>query len=163
MTSLATMAGVLALLGSLLIAGVFFAFSNFIMGALGRLESANGMAAMQSINVVVLNPAFLGIFAGTAVVSLFAAGLAVAAWGVAPALWFIAGAVSYCLGTFFLTGVGNVPLNNRLAAAATTDPEAGGLWQHYLDRWTRLNTIRTLASTAAAVAFLTGLLTAAGG
>ena len=47
---------VIALLGSALIAGIFFAFSSFVMKALARVPSAEGIAAMQSINVVVLNP-----------------------------------------------------------------------------------------------------------
>lgn len=162
MNSLTMIAGILALLGSAVIAGVFFAFSNFIMGALERLDAGQGMAAMQSINVVVLNPLFLGIFSGTAVVSLVAAGLAVATWGVARAGWFIAAALLYCLGTFVLTGVGNVPLNNQLEAMPVSDPEASGLWQRYLDRWPRLNTIRTIASMAAAIALLTGMLSAGG-
>jgi len=46
----------LSALGSGLIAGAFFAFSTFVMGALGRLPAAHGIAAMQSINVVVINP-----------------------------------------------------------------------------------------------------------
>ncbi len=158
MSSLALLAGAVALMGSALIAGVFFAFSNFIMGALGRLDAGAGMAAMQSINVVVLNPVFLGLFSGTAVVSIIAAGLAAAAWGVGPALWFVLGAVLYCLGTFVLTGVGNVPLNNQLAA--TSDPASGRLWQLYQHRWTRLNTIRTIAAAAASAAFVTGILSA---
>ena len=45
---------------------MFFAFSTFVMGALGRLPAAHGIAAMQSINVVVINPLFLGVFIGTA-------------------------------------------------------------------------------------------------
>lgn len=158
MSSLTIITGILALLGSAIIAGVFFAFSNFIMGALERLDAGHGMAAMQSINVVVLNPFFLGVFSGTAVVSLVAAGLAVAAFGLVNALWFVVGALLYCLGTFVLTGAGNVPLNNRLAAASTSDPGAAGLWQDYLDRWTWLNTIRTVASTAAALLFGLGLI-----
>ncbi len=43
-------------LGSALVAGVFFAFSTFVMKALGRLQPEQGIAAMQSINVTVLNP-----------------------------------------------------------------------------------------------------------
>jgi uncharacterized membrane protein len=31
-----------------------------------RLPAREGIAAMQSINVVVINPAFLGVFLGTA-------------------------------------------------------------------------------------------------
>ena len=35
-----------------LVAGIFFAFSTFIMRALGRLRPAEGVAAMQAINVI---------------------------------------------------------------------------------------------------------------
>ncbi|MFN2411780.1 MAG: hypothetical protein ABR535_01815 [Pyrinomonadaceae bacterium] len=56
----------LAALGRGLIAGVFFAFSVAIMGALGRRPANEGMAAMQSINIEILNTIFLGAFMGTA-------------------------------------------------------------------------------------------------
>jgi uncharacterized membrane protein len=42
-------------LGCGLIGGVFFAFPSFVMNALARLPAAQGIAAMQSINVVVIN------------------------------------------------------------------------------------------------------------
>jgi uncharacterized membrane protein len=45
-----------AALGCGLMAGVFFAFSAFVMKALARLPLAQGIAAMQSINVAVINP-----------------------------------------------------------------------------------------------------------
>jgi hypothetical protein len=44
---------VLAALGSGLVAGIFFAFSAFLMTALSRLPPLQGIAAMQSINVAV--------------------------------------------------------------------------------------------------------------
>src|SRR5207247_3508326 len=53
-----------AALGSGLVAGIFFAFSNFVMRALARIP--HGIAAMQSINVVVLNGWFFAVFFGTA-------------------------------------------------------------------------------------------------
>jgi len=59
-----------AALGSGLIAGVFFAFSTFVMPALARLAPAQGVAAMQAINVAVLNRWFLGVFVGTAAACL---------------------------------------------------------------------------------------------
>jgi uncharacterized membrane protein len=154
----ATLTVVLALLGSALIGGVFFAFSSFVMTALGRLPSSEGMAAMQSINVVVLNRSFLGAFMGTALVSLLAAVLAGVAWN-APAAWFvIAGALSYLVGTFLVTGIGNVPLNERLAEASNDDPDAMPVWDDYLDRWTRLNTVRTVAAMVASVLLIAGLM-----
>ncbi len=58
-----------AALGSGLIAGTFFVFSAAIMTALGRLPPQEGIRAMQSINRVILNPIFLGVFLGTGVLS----------------------------------------------------------------------------------------------
>ena len=158
MNAVTTASVVIALLGSALIGGVFFAFSSFVMKALARLPSHEGIAAMQSINVVVLNPSFLGAFLGTALISVLVAGLAVKGWGMPSAPFFLAGALSYVVGTFLVTGLGNVPLNNQLAAVSAVDPEAVAVWDHYLARWTLLNTIRTAAAAAAALAFTIGLL-----
>ncbi len=81
MDKLIPFVGTTALLGSALVGGIFFAFSSFVMKALAGVPSAEGIGAMQSINVVVLNPSFLGAFMGTAVLSLVAGGLALAGWG----------------------------------------------------------------------------------
>jgi len=106
----------MALLGSALVGGIFFAFSSFVMKALARVPSAEGIGAMQSINVVVLNPGFLGAFFGTAVLSLGAAGLAVASWGRPSAPYFLGGTIFYLVGTLLATVLGNVPLNDQLVA-----------------------------------------------
>lgn len=158
MNDLTLLAVALAILGSAVIGGVFFAFSSFIMKALARLPNAEGVAAMQSVNVAVLNVTFLGAFVGTAAISLLIAGLAVAAWGTPSAAWYLAGAVSYLVGTFLVTGLGNVPLNNRLAGVSAEDPDAVELWEHYLNKWTRLNTVRTVAALAAMLFFVMGLM-----
>ncbi len=157
MSALTTIAVVTALLGSALIAGVFFAFSSFVMKALAALPSSEGIAAMQSVNIVVLNPSFLGAFMGTAVMSALVAVLAILGWGAPGAPWLLAGGLSYIAGTFLVTGLGNVPLNNELAAVAATDPAAVAVWERYLDRWTLLNSVRTLAATIAALLLLVGL------
>lgn len=153
-----TVAVVVALLGSALIGGVFFAFSSFVMKALARVPSAEGIAAMQSINITVLNPSFLGAFMGTAAISLLVAVLALKGWGTPSAPWYLAGALLYLIGTFLVTGLGNVPLNDQLAVVSATDSAAIKIWGHYLDRWTMLNTIRTVASAAATLAFTLGLM-----
>ena len=162
MNFVTTASAVLALLGSALIAGVFFAFSSFIMKALARVPSHEGIAAMKSINVVVLNRSFLGVFIGTTAISLLVAVLAIMTWGAPSAPYFLAGVLLYVVGTFLVTGLGNVPLNDRLAAVAETDPTAVAVWEHYLDRWTRLNTIRTVAAAAAALMFTLGLMQGGG-
>ena len=70
----------------------------------------------------------------------------------------LAGAVSYLVGTFLVTGLGNVPLNNKLAAVVSTDSAAVAVWEDYLRRWTRLNTLRTVAAIAAALMLIVGLI-----
>ena len=60
-----------------LMAGLFFAFSTFVMQALGKRPAPTGIAAMQSINATILNPIFFALFFGTAVLSLILAVLAV--------------------------------------------------------------------------------------
>lgn len=56
----------LSALGAGLVAGIFFAFSGFVMKALACLPSGQGIRAMQLINVTVLNPWFFSAFFGTA-------------------------------------------------------------------------------------------------
>ena len=51
--------------GAGLVASIFFAFSTFVMKALNRLPPAQGIAAMQFINVTVINPLFMTAFFGT--------------------------------------------------------------------------------------------------
>ena len=150
--------GTTALLGSALVGGIFFAFSSFVMKALARAPSAEGIAAMQSINVVVLNPSFLGAFMGTAVLSLGAGGLALGGWGRPSAPFFLGGATFYFAGTFLVTVLANVPLNNQLAAVSATDPGAGDVWERYLTRWTMWNHVRTAAAMVAALLFSLGLM-----
>ncbi|MEM9158854.1 MAG: anthrone oxygenase family protein [Verrucomicrobiota bacterium] len=148
-----------AIIGTALVGGIFFAFSTFIMKALEKIAPAEGIRAMQSINLVVLNPLFLGAFMGTPIICIAATILAIIS-GSSSGLpyWFALGSLSYVLGTFFVTALGNVPLNDRLADAKPESAEGLSLWQSYLKRWTLFNHIRTGAALAAALCFIIGLL-----
>jgi uncharacterized membrane protein len=146
-------ATVIATIGSGVIGGVFFAFSTFVMKALGRLPAPQGMAAMQAINVAVINPIFVGVFMGTA---LFAV-VPLMWWERPGAAWLAAGAILYVVGNLLVTVVFNVPLNNALAAMMPTDPGAEPLWETYQKRWTAWNHVRTAASLAAMAAFIMAL------
>jgi len=148
----------MALLGSALIGGGFFAFSSFVMKALSLRPSAEGIAAMQSINVVVINPSFLGAFIGTALLSLGVIALSLAGRSHPAAMFFLGGAILYFVGTFLVTVLGNVPLNEQLAAASATDPAAVELWKHYLYRWTIFNHVRTAAAMVGALLYALGLI-----
>ncbi len=158
MNTIATALLVLAVIGSALIGGVFFSFSSFVMRALARVPSAEGISVMQSINVVVLTPSFLGAFMGTAVVSLIVAALSVVGWGAAWAPYTLAAALLYLIGTALVTGLGNVPLNEELAAVSAVDSVATVLWEQYLNRWTFLNSVRATAAVGAALLYTLGLM-----
>jgi uncharacterized membrane protein len=149
MTSLISVTAI----GAALVAGIFYAFSTFVMQALGRLAPREGIAAMQSINVVVINPLFFLAFFGTGllcVATIAASLLSETGVSLAPAL---TGGILYIVGCIGVTMAGNVPLNERLAKVSPDDAEAESLWDLYLARWTLWNHVRTAASLAAA-AFL---------
>ncbi len=146
-------------LGSGLVAGVFFGFSSFVMRALGKLPAPQGIAAMQSINIVVINPVFLGVFAGTAVLCALLGGASLWLWRAPGAIYVVAGCVLYVVGTFMVTMVCNVPLNDQLAAVDPSSAEGARVWAVYLPRWTMWNTVRTIAGLAAAAALTVALWT----
>jgi len=161
MSTIAMVFGIGAMLGSSLMAGTFFAFSTFVMGALARLPAAEGISAMQSINVVVLNRWFLGVFVGTAGLAGICAALAVTIES-EHANWMLIGALAYVTGTFLVTVARNVPLNNRLAKLAAGDADSLAVWRHYLQRWTQWNHVRTVGAAIATVGFACGSLGGAG-
>ena len=142
----------IAALGSGLMAGFFFAFSVSVMKALGRLPPAQGIAAMQSINVVVINPVFLIAFFGTAAACVAVAISALSGWSEPGAAYLLAGALLYLAGSFLVTIVFNVPRNDELAAVDQSSAAAATLWAGYLTTWTAWNHVRTAAALAAAAA-----------
>jgi len=158
MSSLLTVTIIAAIVGSALIGGIFFAFSNFVMKALERVPSSEGVLAMQTINITVLNPGFLGAFMGTALIGLMLAIVAIAGWENVYSPYLLGGAVAYVGGTWLVTVLGNVPLNNKLSVMKPDDPELIEVWEHYLDQWTKLNTRRAGAALLAAVLFSIGLI-----
>ena len=145
------------LIGALTVAcgvngGVFFAFSSFVMRALGALPPATGIAAMQSINILAVTPIFMIALFGTAIACV-ATGVYAAMLGVAAAPAVLAGAATYVVGTIVVTIGFNVPLNNALAAL---DPHAGDavwIWARYRRHWLAWNHVRTVSGIAASAWF----------
>ncbi len=138
-----------ALLGAGLVGGLLFAFSAFVMRALGRLPAPQGIAAMQAINVAVLRPlVFVPLF-GTIPAGLAAVWLMPGALTDPGPAMALAGTLLYALGCVVVTGTRNVPWNDRLAAADPESPQAAALWRDYLVVWTRWNHVRVLACSGA--------------
>jgi uncharacterized membrane protein len=146
-----------AALGCGLIAGVFFAFSTFVMSAFARLQPTQGIAAMQSINITVINPFFMAAFLGTAAACIFLAVSSLLKWHQPGAAYLLLGSLLYLVGTVLVTIVFNVPLNDALARVNPDSTDGANLWTSYLANWTVWNHIRTAAALAAAASFTIAL------
>jgi uncharacterized membrane protein len=144
-------------IGCGLMAGLYFAFSTFIMTALARIPPASGIAAMQSINRVILRSLFMPLFIGTTLVSAALGVYAVMNWGSPAATVFLAAGSVYVAGMFLCTMFFNVPLNNRLDAIDPASPDAEPVWRHYLARWTPWNHVRTIASAIACALYIASI------
>lgn len=149
----------IAAIGCGLVAGVFFAFSSFVMAALARLPSDHGIAAMNAVNVTVINPGFMLAFLGSGIVCLAALAGAAMGWSTVRATLVLVAAVAYGAGCLGVTMFRNVPLNHALAAVPPGTSEAAALWTRYLGEWTFWNTVRTVASTVSAVLFTCAVAT----
>ena len=149
----------LACIGAGTVGGVFFAFSTFVMQALAQLPPSQGVAAMQRINVVVLNPLFLGVFMGTA---LLAAACVVASffpWTAPRSQLLLAAGLLYLVGSFYVTRAFNVPRNKHLARLNAESSEAAVYWPLYVREWSYWNHLRTAASLASAACSAAALTT----
>jgi uncharacterized membrane protein len=148
---------VVTALGCGLSAGVFFAFSSFVMKALARLPAGRGIAAMQSINDVAVTPPFMLALFGPALacVVLIVAGLL--ALDESYGIWLIAGGALYLCGTVGLTIAYHVPRNDALATVDAGSEQAASHWDRYVADWTRWNHVRAGAALLAAAALTVGL------
>lgn len=144
-------------IGCGLLAGLYFAFSAFIMTALGRIGQTAGIAAMNAINVAIVQSLFLPIFLGTTITSAALAIAALLRWEGPAAMSMLSGGVVYVFGMFVVTMLFNVPLNNALAATDPASPDAASLWARYLTDWTWWNHVRTVSSTAACALFIAAI------
>jgi uncharacterized membrane protein len=144
----------IAAIGCGLVAGVFFAFSTFVMPALARLQPVQGIAAMQSINITAINPLFMAVLFGTAAVCIFLTVLSLPKWHQLGSAYLLMGSLLYIIGTVLVTIAFNVPLNDSLAKVEPSSAEGANLWVSYLANWTAWNHIRTVTALTAAGAFI---------
>lgn len=140
-----------------LMAGVYFAFSTFVMTALGRLDQAAGIAAMNAINVDIVRSLFMPLFLGTTIAGAALVVIGVIRLSEPGAVSMIAGGGLYVVGMFVVTVVFNVPLNDALAAVQPSSPEARAVWAAYLKDWVLWNHVRTVASAVASGLFIVAL------
>jgi len=117
-------------------AGTYYTWASGVMPGLARTDDHAFTSSMNHINVAIVNPVFMLSFLGAPAL----AAAAVAATTGSARTWAIAGLVC-ALGTVAVTAMGNVPLNDALAA--------GGSRADFETAWVRWNVVRTLTSTGA--------------
>lgn len=139
-------------------AGFFFSWSVSVILGTKKVGDMSYLETMQNINREILNPLFFTVFFG----SLIALSLsAVLQNSNRPAFWFIlASAVVYLIGTFGVTALGNVPLNNALDGLDLMQLDILELKRfrdHYELNWNRYHLIRTIATLISFILLLISL------
>jgi uncharacterized membrane protein len=148
---------VVAVVATGLVAGVFFAFSTFVMPGLRRLADRDGLRAMQGINEAApASPLFVLVLVGTAVLGVGLGGWALSDLDEPAAPYLLAGGLLY-LAAVAITGVYHIPRNDALGLVDPASADAVEAWGRYYRGWVAWNHVRTLAPTAAVVAYVLAL------
>lgn len=138
-----------------MIAGIFYAFSSFVMEALDRLPADQGAAAMNEINITVYTPSFMWFFMGTSLLCAALSAWSLFSIGNLNSQLFAAAGVLFLVGVFGVTAAFNVPLNNQLASAS--DVGRAEVWSVFMSDWTTWNTVRTVCASLSATLYVLGL------
>ncbi len=137
-----------------LVAGIFLAFSDFIMRGLSSAGADAGAEAMRGINRTVYNSAFLLMLKVLPLLGLALAVIAFLLERQGMATWLGFGAVSHIALVMLATLTRNVPMNIRLESL-TGDPQgSAAYWPDYVGRWNGWNHVRTLGAMISCVCFL---------
>lgn len=134
-----------------LMAGVFGLYSNAIMPGLRRTDDRTFVAAFQSIDRAIINPAFMATFLGALVLTALTALLHLTGEARSLLPWIVAALVLYLV-VFVVTIRVNVPQNNEIKAAGDVDrmTDVHGMRERFNEaRWVRWNHLRAFASTLA--------------
>jgi uncharacterized membrane protein len=141
-------------------AGFFYAWSVSVIPGTQRVMDITYLESMQAINRAILNPAFFVIFFGP----LLALSLS-SIYGFHHGLTFwlmLSAAIFYFIGTFGVTALGNVPLNDQLdllRLAELNSEKVASFREYYEKNWNKLHMIRTLFSVLSFLAALLAVFT----
>ena len=147
---------IIAAVGAGVSGGVFFAFSTFVMKALGRLPAAQGISAMHAINKAAPAPLFMLALFGTGALSIALSAVALPHLDQRWAVYVLTGTALYLV-SIIVTIVYHIPHNNALDLVDPTGPGAAHAWAHYLSPWTAWNHVRTVTALGGSTAFIIAL------
>ncbi len=148
-----TLVFVIATVGTACVAGVLFAFSSFVMPALGQVPAAEAIRAMQSINVFAQRAPFGLVILAAALAAIALSIRHLSAWQGTASVLVLVGTALYLVIGFGVSGAINIPLNNSLALATPSAADAAAVWRAYTQPWELANHVRTAAGLLASAAF----------
>ncbi len=140
----------LATMSTGLMSGIFFTWTNAVTPGIGKLKDVEYLAALQAMNRVILNPLFYIVFIGPILTLPLATALN---YNSEPSLIFkilIISSMIYLPGSFLITILGNIPLNNLLHRSDLENfsvEEAKTLRDKIETKWNTFNLIRTITSS----------------
>ena len=132
-----------------LMAGIFFTWSNAVKPGIGKLSDIEYLRSLQSMNRVILNKAFIGIFLGAVIAVAL---VPIAHFKLFPdnIFWlFILALVTYWIGVFGVTVLGNIPLNELLDKSnldTMSINELKILRSSIEVKWNNFNLVRSISS-----------------
>jgi uncharacterized membrane protein len=134
-------------ISSALMAGVYFAFSMFVIQSFNTLETKQAVNAMNAINKTILRSLFMPIFFISTLLSLSLIIVALIQWPEKGTAIILLAGITYFVGMFICTIVYNVPLNNALKNVdIQNNDQTVKAWEHYFTVWTRWNHLRTVSA-----------------
>jgi uncharacterized membrane protein len=140
-----------------IMAGLYFAFSTFVMQAMASIDRAAAVAAMNATNRVIVRSLFMPLFLGSSLSSLVLAVIALLRWEAPGSAAMLASGLIYFIGMFVVTMRFNVPLNNALMTSDPKTQAGAAVWDDYVVRWTQWNHVRTVTCTAALILFIVAI------
>lgn len=129
-----------------LMAGTFALYAHTIMPGLGKTDDRTFVAAFQALDRAIINPWFIGLSFGAALVLTLASTIAYV--GHDRFRWVLAACIAYAIAVAITLSV-HVPLNNAIkaaASAATTADFSEIRRQFHETRWVAWNLVRVIAS-----------------
>ena len=139
-----------------LVAGVFLAFSDFVMPSLRAASPAAGTQALQLITRKVDRTIFMCLLIGlSSVVAVVAVVASLFLEGPVVTYLMLAGTL-YIVGVFIASAIGNIPMNEKLEAMPEGGIAAQNYWPDYVRGWVRWNHLRWISALGASTCYAIG-------
>ena len=123
------------------------------MKALNEQPPKQAVLVMQSINKIILRPVFFLVFIGTPIMCAVVILLGLISNNATNYYYAYLASLIFIIGSFGVTIIKNVPMNNSLRDLNIEDEGSVAYWQIYSKKWTVWNHIRFWSSLIPCILF----------